>query len=67
MNDLKFFYPPNSEIILEATSTTINKFHYKYLNTAINEINANTTYKMLFKIQFRKCMNGEYYNSDSKT
>ena len=67
MEDFKFFYPPNSEIILGVTSTMIKKFQNKYLNSSINEINSNTTYKLLFKIQFRKCMNGEYYDSNSKT
>ena len=66
MDDLSFYFLPNSKIKVEVTSNTITKFHSKYLNESINEINSVSQYKMLLNMNFRECVMGEYYISALK-
>ena len=66
MNDLTFYYIPNSKIQLEVTLTSITKFYSKYLNASLNEINSNSQYKMLMDVEFRECIIGEFYISSLK-
>ena len=66
MNDLTFYYIPNSKIQLEVTLTSITKFYSKYLNASLNEINSNSQYKMLMDVEFRECITGEFYISALK-
>ena len=66
MNDLTFYYIPNSKIKLEVTSTSIPKFYTKYLNASLYEINYNSQYKMLIDVEFRECIIGEFYISALK-
>ena len=66
MNDLTFYYVPNSKIKVEVISTTITKFYLKYINESLNEINSDSQYKMLTTIEFRDCILGEYYIASLK-
>lgn len=67
MNDLTFYDVNNGKIKLEVASTTITRFHSKYLNESLTEINSNFQYKMLMDIDFRECIIGEYYISSMRT
>ena len=66
MDDLKFYFLPNSKIQIEVTASTITKFHSKYLNESMSEINSESQYKMLLNMEFRECVMGEYYISSLK-
>lgn len=66
MNDLIFYFLPNSKIKVEVTSTTITTFYSKYLNQSLNEIDSNYNYKMIMIMDFRECIMGEYYISSLK-
>ena len=66
MNDLKFYFIPNSNIKVEVSANTITKFHSKYLNESPSEINSDFQYKMLLNMNFRECEMGEYYISALK-
>ena len=66
MNDLTFYFVPNSIIKLEVTSTIISKFYSKYLNESVSEIDYNSQYTMLMNMEFRQCIVGEYYISSLK-
>lgn len=65
INNLIFYSLPNSKIALTASSSTITKFHTKYLNQSENEINLNSNYELLFEIDLRECIKGEYYIKNS--
>ena len=65
MNDLIFYYSPKTQIRVMASSTSIRKFHSKYVLESENEINFAQSYAILFKINFRKCLFGEYYRIKS--
>jgi len=63
MDDLTFYYVPNLQVKMGVTASTITKFNSKYLNESTTEINSNSVYTMLFEVDFRECIMGEYYIS----
>jgi len=63
MDDLVFYYTPNSNVTLEVTSTSISKFQSKFLNESLTEINSNSSYILLIEMNFRECIIGEIYNN----
>lgn len=65
--DLLFYSNPKNKIILSSTSSTITKFHHKYLNESENEKKINSDYVLLFEIDLRECIIGEYYINNSHT
>ena len=69
MKSLKFIYNPNSNITLKITASNILKFYNEFLDTnkKVYEINDNQMYDYMININFRPCVEGEIYRSESDT
>lgn len=67
MKSLKFIYNPNSNITLKITASNILKFYSEFLDSdkKVYEINDNQIYDYMLNINFRPCVEGEIYRSES--
>jgi len=68
MKNLKFIYYPNSNITLALKASNILKYYDQFLTSTkyIYELNENETYIYLINLNFRPCVPGEIYRSESE-